>query len=143
MGDSEIQRRICAILILLLIYWPARQLMTVWEAALATGLVLVICAIKSTANFIQPYAYAALYGLVFALASLVCTVRFMQDRRQKGMVWAGVFAGLSLISKPELALAALAAAGAALLMESVSSRKSLAREALFFIAPVIVIVAVA
>ncbi len=134
---------ICAVLILLMIYWLARRLMTVWEAALATGLVLVICAIKSTANYIQPYAYAALYGFVFALASLVCTIRFMQDRRQKAMAWAGVFAGLSLISKPELALAAWAAVGAALLMESVSSRKPLAREALFFIVPVIIIAAVA
>lgn len=134
---------ICAILILLMIYWLARRVMTVWEAALATGLVMVICAIKSTANYIQPYAYAALYGFVFALASLVCTIRFMQDRQQKVMMWAGVFAGLSLISKPELALAAWAAVGAALLIESVSSRKPLAREALFFIMPVIAIVAIA
>ncbi|MEO6726464.1 MAG: glycosyltransferase family 39 protein [Blastocatellia bacterium] len=143
LGTLKVSGAICAILILLMIYWLARRLMTAWEAALATGLVLVICAIKSTANYIQPYAYAALYGFVFALASLVCTVRFMQDRRQKVMVWAGVFAGLSLVSKPELALAAWAAVGAALLMESVHHRKPLAREALFFIVPVIIIVAVA
>jgi hypothetical protein len=59
------------------------------------------------------------------------------------MIWAGVFAGLSLISKPEIALAAWAAVGAALLMESVYRRKPLAREALYFILPVLVIVAVA
>jgi len=134
---------LCAILILLMIYWLARRLMSVWEAALVTGLVLVICAIKSTANYIQPYAYAALYGFTFALASLVCTARFVEKRERRQMVWAGVFAGLSLISKPEIALAAWAAVGAALLAESISSRKPLAREALYFILPVIVIFAVA
>src|ERR1044071_8861883 len=43
----------CAVLILLMIYWLSRRLMSVWEAALVTALVMVICAIKSTANYIQ------------------------------------------------------------------------------------------
>ncbi|HEX8998557.1 MAG TPA: glycosyltransferase family 39 protein [Blastocatellia bacterium] len=143
LATLKVSGAICALLILLMIYWLSRRLMSVWEATLATGLVLVICAVKSTANYIQPYAYAALYGFVFALASLVCTIRFVQSRRQKQMIWAGVFAGLSLISKPEIALAAWAAAGIALLTESVSVRKPLAREALYFILPVVVIFAAA
>lgn len=138
---------ICAVLILLMIYWLARRLMSVREATVTTGLVLVICAIKSTANYIQPYAYAALYGFLFALASLVCTVRFVRNEQQESrdrlMMWAGVFAGFSLISKPEIALATWAAAGAALVMESVSARKPLGRAALYFILPVIAIVAAA
>lgn len=138
----KVSGAICAILILLMIYWLARRLMSVPEAALATALVMVICAIKSTANYIQPYAYAALYGFVFALGSLVFTVKFLQTQQQKFMVWAGVLAGLSLISKPEIALAAWAAAGAALLVESVIVRKPLAREALYFILPVIAIIGV-
>lgn len=143
LATLKVSGAICALLILLMIYWLSRRLMSVWEATLATGLVLVICAIKSTANYIQPYAYAALYGFVFAVASLVCTVRFVQNREQKMMAWAGVFAGLSLISKPEIALAAWAAAGIALLTESVSARKPFAREALYFILPVAVIFAAA
>ncbi|MEP7339976.1 MAG: glycosyltransferase family 39 protein, partial [Acidobacteriota bacterium] len=143
LATLKVSGTFCAILILLMIYWLSRRLMSVWEAALATGLVLVFCAIKSTANYIQPYAYAALYGFVFALASLVCTLSFIQQGRRMLMTWAGVFAGLSLISKPEIALAAWAAVGAALLMESVSQRKPLARAALYFILPVIVIAAVA
>jgi 4-amino-4-deoxy-L-arabinose transferase-like glycosyltransferase len=103
---------VCAVLILGLLYWLARQLMAVWPAAATTGLVLVICALKSTANYIQPYAYAALYGLLFSLASLVFTVRFAQTGRARWLYGAGLWAGLSLICKPELALAALAAAGA-------------------------------
>lgn len=143
LATLKVSGAVCAILILLMIYRLSRRLMTTWEAALTTGLVMVICALKSTANYIQPYAYAALYGFVFALASLVCTTAFVQNRERKLMAWAGVFAGLSLISKPEIALAAWAAAGIALAAESVSARKPLAREALFFLLPVVVIFAAA
>jgi 4-amino-4-deoxy-L-arabinose transferase-like glycosyltransferase len=108
---------VCAMLILLLVYWLARQLLSAWEAAATTALVMVVCALKSTANYIQPYAYAALYGLVFALGSLAASVRFAQRGRARWLAWAGVLAGLSLLAKPELALAALLAAGAAWLLD--------------------------
>ncbi|MFN0108022.1 MAG: ArnT family glycosyltransferase [Blastocatellia bacterium] len=137
LGTLKVSGAVCAILILLMIYWLSRRLMTVWESAAVTGLVLVICAIKSTANYIQPYAYAALYGFLFSLASLVCTVRFVQTRMAKAMLWAGVFAGLALISKPEIALAGWAAAAAVLLVESLSARKVLGRAALNFVLPVV------
>lgn len=137
LGTLKVSGAVCAILILLMIYWLSRRLMTVWESAAITGLVLVICAVKSTANYIQPYAYAALYGFLFSLASLVCAVGFVQLRQSKLMRWAGVFAGLALISKPEIALAGWAAAATVLLVESVSARKVLGRETLNFIVPVI------
>lgn len=141
LATLKVSGAVCAILILLMVYWLSRRLMSVWESAAVTALVMSICALKSTANYIQPYAYAALYGCVFAIASLVCTVRFVQFRQSKLMAWAGVFAGLSLVSKPEIALAAWAAAGIALLIESLSERRPLGREALNFIIPVIVITA--
>lgn len=114
---------VCALLILVLVYWLARQVMAVWPAAVTTGLVLVVCALKSTANYVQPYAYAALYGLLFSLASLVFTVRFTQTGRVRALWWAGLWAGLSIICKPELALAALAAAGAAWALASWRQRR--------------------
>ncbi len=141
LGTLKVSGAICAVLILLMIYWLSRQLMSVWESAAVTGLVLVICAIKSTANYIQPYAYAALYGFLFSLSSLVCTVKFVQTRQSKMMIWSGIFAGLALISKPEIALAAWTAAAVVLLTESLADRKALGREALNFILPVIVIFA--
>src|SRR5262245_12845540 len=71
---------VCAILILLMIYRLARALMSDWESFLVAGLALVLCALKSTANYIQPYTYAALYGVVFALGSLVATVSYIHSR---------------------------------------------------------------
>ncbi len=150
---------VCAVLILLMIYRLARSLMSEWESFLAAGLALVICALKSTANYIQPYAYAALYGLVFALGSLICTVTWERRRlahlsagaasgevgqagrlRSQGLlILSGLFAGLSLISKPEIAIAALAAGFTALTVESAASRKPLWRDAALFMLPVTVI----
>lgn len=141
LGTLKVSGAICATLILLMIYWLSRRLMSVWESAAVTGLVLVICAIKSTANYIQPYAYAALYGFLFSLSSLVCTVKFVQTRQSKVMIWSGIFAGLALISKPEIALAGWTAAAVVLLTESLAARKALGREALNFILPVIIIFA--
>jgi hypothetical protein len=150
---------VCAILILLMIYRLARTLMSEWESFLVAGLALVACALKSTANYIQPYAYAALYGLVFALGSLVATVSYVKWRSESrlqaesprnlpaeggtpNLVLAGSLAGLSLISKPEIALAALAAGFAALIVESLTERKPLWRGAALFSAPVVIIAAV-
>jgi hypothetical protein len=141
----KVSGAVCAILILLLIFRLARALMSEWEAFLAAGLTLVICALKSTANYIQPYAYAALYGLVFALCSLMATVNYIKRRSEYRlnllMFVAGLFAGLSLISKPEIALAALAAAFTALIVESFAENKPLWRDATLFVLPVIVIAA--
>jgi hypothetical protein len=150
---------VCAILILLMIYRLARALMSEWESFLVAVLVLVACALKSTANYIQPYAYAALYSLVFALGSMVATVSYVKRRSESrlqaeslrnlpseggtpNLVLAGSLAGLSLISKPEIALAGLAAGFAALIVESLSERKPLWRGAALFSAPVIIISAV-
>src|SRR5262245_20478469 len=158
----KISGAISAILILLLIYWLSRQLMEVWESTVTTALVLVICTLKSTANYIQPYAYAALYGLVFALFSLANIIGILRSRSEsrsqpekignparlsKGeirkLVLAGLFAGLSLISKPEIALAAFGAAAAALIIESVSIRRWLWSYAVWFALPVLVVASAA
>ena len=171
---------VCAILILLMIYRLARVLMSEWESFLVAGLALVLCALKSTANYIQPYAYAALYGLVFTLGSLVATVSYIKQRSERGLseqslqaesignlphegctpntkagnlplegstlnarlVLAGALAGLSLISKPEIALAGLAAGFAALIVESIAESKPLWLGAAAFSAPVVLITTV-
>jgi hypothetical protein len=130
-------------LILLMIYRLSRHLMNVPQAMLATGLVLVICAIKSTANYLSPYAYAALYGLLFALASLICTTGYLRDRRRVWLIGAGACAGFALISKPEASLAALAAAAIAISIHSLSQRRLLWQETAIFALPVIAIAAAA
>ncbi len=130
---------VCAALILLMIYWLARQLMGAWEACLAAGMVLVLCAIKTTGNYIQPYAYAADYGLVFSLAALICTARYLRDDHSHWFFLAGVCTGCALITKQELAAAALAAALVAFLLNSLSVSKLRWRDATLLILPTILI----
>jgi 4-amino-4-deoxy-L-arabinose transferase-like glycosyltransferase len=130
---------ICAALILLMVYRLARHLMSAWESAAATALALVVCALKSTANYIQPYAYASLYALVFALGALLCVVSFLRRQRAWPLACAGLLAGLAVISKPEIALAALLAAAAAMIVEGVARRKPLWREAVLFLSPAAII----
>jgi 4-amino-4-deoxy-L-arabinose transferase-like glycosyltransferase len=135
----KVSGALCAILISLLVYWLSRQLMSVWEAALTTGVVIVICALKSTANYVQPYAYAALYALVFGLVSLASTVNYLRLRQKKWIILSGVFVGMVLITKPEVTVAAMSAAVLALLLESIDARRLLWREASLFALPVLII----
>ncbi|HZS03982.1 MAG TPA: glycosyltransferase family 39 protein [Blastocatellia bacterium] len=130
---------VCAILIIVMIYWLARQLMDESEAALAAGLVLVLCALKATANYVSPYAYAALYGLVFALLTLAGSVRYLQNRRALWLLVAGAGAGLALASKLDLFLPAAASGAAAWLIASLTERKILWRAALLFAVPLALI----
>jgi branched-subunit amino acid transport protein len=135
----KVSGAVCAILISLLIYWASRQLMSVWESTLTTAVVIAICALKSTGNYIQPYAYAALYALLFGLSSLACAIRYLQTRRTKWMILSGMFVGLTLITKPEVALAAIAAGVVALLVESVDARRLPWREGAAFATPALMI----
>lgn len=131
---------VCAVLTLLMIYWLARRLLSPWEAALATALVLVTCALAGfIGNFIQPYAYAALYGWTFALTSLVCLTRYVTSRANIWMWWAGVCVGASVTCKPELAMQGFATIGVAWILASLSERRWLWRALGLGVMPALVI----
>lgn len=128
LNTLHISGGVCAIVILLMIYWLARQLVSPWEAALATALVLITCALSgSLGNFIQPYAYAALYGWMFALASLVCLVKYVTSHENVWMWWAGVGVGLTMTCKPEQGVLACAPVAVTWMLASLSERRVLWR----------------
>jgi 4-amino-4-deoxy-L-arabinose transferase-like glycosyltransferase len=96
---------VCAAIVISLIYWLARHLLSPIEAALAAALVLVTCAVNpNLASYVQPYAYAALYGFTLSLSSLACVVRFVWTQNTRFMFWAGVCIGGAAACKPELAV---------------------------------------
>ncbi len=130
---------VCAWIILLIIYWLSRQLMGVREAGLTAGLVLVACAVRFSGNYISPYAYASLYGLLLSLVSLAMTVRYWRDERPAWLIAAGVCAGFAFISKWEIALTALSAGVLAITLLSFAVRKVLWKDALRFLLPLILI----
>lgn len=145
----KISGAVSAVLILCCLYLLSRQVMGVWESAAAVGMAMMICALKSTANYIQPYAYASLYALWFALFSLLAVLWFLKrsaidgrderrlqwDSRRMMLALAGFAAGMALISKWEIALAALAAGSVALILVGMAEQRIPWREALCFLTP--------
>lgn len=114
---------VCAALILLGIYWIARRLLDPVEAVLVSAFVLAVCGFRPAGNYIQPYAYAALYALVFALAALAAALRYVESEEPRALAWSGVAAGMALVAKPEFAVAALGVALLALLLVAASRRR--------------------
>jgi 4-amino-4-deoxy-L-arabinose transferase-like glycosyltransferase len=115
-----------AIIILALVYWLSRQLMGRMPATAATLSVMWLCAFKQAGNYILPYSYGALHGCALGLATLALLVRAAGGKRgaEAGyqsetsarrrmpagyLIMAGVVAGLTVLAKTEMGLAALAA----------------------------------
>lgn len=116
-----------------LAYWLGRQILGRFPAALAVLAVTWVCALKSQGNYLLPYAYPGLDGLVLVLATtagLVLSVR-------RGFGWlalAGTFAGLAALAKTEMGASALltGVAGSALAGYP-RVRSMLARQFLFLL----------
>src|SRR5205085_948746 len=133
---------ITAMLILALVYWLARQLMSPLAAAAATLSVMWLCAFKQAGNYILPYSYGALHGSALGLVTLALLVKTLRSKPQTAskataaeskaqidgtlhpasyilhpapyaFLLAGIFAGLATLAKTEMGLAAMAAGIAA------------------------------
>ncbi|HYE72577.1 MAG TPA: glycosyltransferase family 39 protein, partial [Blastocatellia bacterium] len=114
---------LCGAIILVLVYAIARQLMPTVPACLTVLMVLVVCAIKATANYIMPYSFGALYALVFALGALLCSIVYVRRKNRWWLGCAGLLSGAVLTSKLEITLPAIAAAGLAWCINSFQKRK--------------------
>jgi 4-amino-4-deoxy-L-arabinose transferase-like glycosyltransferase len=106
---------LCSLVIVVLCYAIARRILNDWEATLATMAVVVWCIFKPEGNLIAPYAFAALQGMMLALATLLLTLRYGEQRRWREVVWAGVLIGVAGITKQEFALTAALAWSAGVL----------------------------
>ncbi|MFN7927205.1 MAG: hypothetical protein U0Y68_04535 [Blastocatellia bacterium] len=73
---------------------------------LAALAVIVWCIFKPEGNLIAPYAFAALHGMIFALGTLLVTLRYGEQRRWREVWLAGVLIGLAGVTKQEFALTA-------------------------------------
>ena len=97
---------ICALVIVALCYAIARRVLAEREAILATLAIIVWCIFKPEGNLIAPYAFAALHGMIFALGTLLATLRYGEQRKWREALFAGVLIGLAGITKQEFALTA-------------------------------------
>ncbi len=115
---------VCAGAIAALCYRIARRLFEPAEACIATAAIIVFCIFKPAGNLIQPYSFAALYACLASLAVLLLTLRYVEKRRKRELIFAGLLIGLAAITKQEFALAAAATVVAALLIQWLSTPKS-------------------
>jgi 4-amino-4-deoxy-L-arabinose transferase-like glycosyltransferase len=105
---------VCSLLIAWLCYRSARRIFTAAEASLATAAVVVLCVFKPAGGLIAPYAFAALYGTVCALGTLLLMLRYAEQGKRRELIGAGVLIGLATITKLEFALTGAATVIAAL-----------------------------
>ena len=139
-----------AAVILALVYWISRKLMGRVPAAAATLSVTWLCAFKQAGNYVLPYSYSALHGCALGLASLALLLRFIELRAEENharasridwaLVLAGFAAGLTMLAKTEMGLAAL---GAGVIAVALAGQLSFRRVFIFgamFVTPALALV---
>lgn len=151
-----------AMVILALVYWISRQLMGRMPSAAATLSVMWLCAFKQAGNYVLPYSYSALHGCALGLASLVMLLRFMNKQIPNTsvsneqavarsavspppqvamlLVLAGAAAGLAMLAKTEMGLAAACAGIVAVALTGYPGVRRTSVFGAMFVAPAAVVV---
>jgi hypothetical protein len=146
-----------AALILALTYWLARKLMEPGASAAATLSVMWLCAFKQAGNYILPYSYGAVHGCLLGLGATALLIKSI-TKAESGVgdnsfskaeahyrlpmtrwcvVAAGVLAGLALLAKTEMGLAALVAGVAATALAGYPKVRRSILMASLFLAPAV------
>lgn len=107
---------ISAIVILALVYWLGRQIMSPAAAGAATLNVMWLCVFKPAGVYILPYSYNSLHGTALGLITLAILTAALKRGRETThplsvmpFVQAGIAAGLTILAKTEMGLATQAA----------------------------------
>jgi 4-amino-4-deoxy-L-arabinose transferase-like glycosyltransferase len=142
-----------AILILALVYWLSRRLMGRVPAAATTLSVMWLCAFKQAGNYVLPYSYSALHGCALGLLSLALVVRFVERREERGpdqdlssrgvastLALGGAAAGLAILAKTEMGLAAVSAGVIGAALAGYPSVRRATTYGAIFITPVAILV---
>jgi hypothetical protein len=152
-----------AMVILALVYWLSRQLMGRVPSAAATLSVMWLCAFKQAGNYVLPYSYSALHGCAFGLASLALLIRFVETQTKSeltpnkqrsnsrfaaspnrrfalSLALAGAAAGLAILAKTEMGLAAVSAGVVGVALAGYPSVRRASVYGAMFVAPAAVVV---
>ncbi len=100
---------VSAAIILVLVYVLARRILDPAATAIALLTVMWLCAFKPAGNYVFPYAFNALHGTLLALATLAIAAAALETPSLSRFAWAGVTAGVTVLAKTEMGIAALSA----------------------------------
>lgn len=96
---------ISALLIVSFVYLISRKFLSSFVSIAITLFVIVVgCLATRIFNYTLPYSYAVLYGLVCFLVSLYFLIKFDENKKEKNLVLASFFGGLSFINKYDFLL---------------------------------------
>jgi hypothetical protein len=116
-----------SLIILLLIYWIARQLMGRVASTIAVLEVMWLCSFKQAGNYFLPYSYSAIHACALGLATLALVLKAVNNHKESVkeqesereeqpdnksftsasiLIIAGFVAGLTILAKTEMGLAA-------------------------------------
>jgi hypothetical protein len=143
---------VCAVVVMAVVFWLARQIMGPAASGAATLHVMSLCVFKPAGNYILPYSYNSLHGATLGLitvAMLVTTVKRMSRPATSSrasviafhgaFAGAGVVAGLATLAKTEMGLAAMTAGVASAVVAAYPNARRAFWLALAFCAPAAVL----
>jgi hypothetical protein len=139
---------VCAVIVMMVVFWLARQIMGPAASGAATLHVMSLCVFKPAGNYILPYSYNSLHGATLGLitvAMLVTTVKRMSKPAASSrsnviaFAGAGVVAGLATLAKTEMGLAAITAGVASAVVAAYPNARRAFWLAVAFCAPVAVL----
>lgn len=136
---------VTAMIILTMVYWLSRRLMGRSASTAATLSVMWLCAFKQAGNYVLPYSYSALHGCALGLVSLALLIRFIERResskpRYAMLAMSGAVAGLAMLAKTEMGLAALSAGIAGVALTCSPNVRRILVHGLVYLAPALLFV---
>jgi hypothetical protein len=129
---------VVALAIVAATYGLARIVAGPLGAFLAAALTAGVAFIPNNYSFVLPHTHAATIGTLLVLGMLLSVWRYATGERTSWLITAGVCAGLATLTKPEPAMAALAAGFAWVLLRG-RAGAPMARELTRFAAPALLI----
>lgn len=162
---------ITAFIIFALVYWLSRQLMGRAPSTAATLSVMWLCGFKQAGNYILPYSYGALHGCALGLGALALLVKSVgnqqgasirnqmtngdeanPDKYSKSPAYfsattiylalAGVCAGITVLAKTEMGLAALMAGVMAAIVTGYPNLQRASKLSAVFLLPAVAVVVI-
>jgi len=106
---------ILSILLSIICYRISHRILPKFESSITVSLIIILLVFKPHGNLIQPYSFSAHYAAIFSLLTLLFVLRYAEKRQKVELIFAGIFTGLTLISKHEFSLVAIVSVCAALI----------------------------
>lgn len=114
----------------ILLYKISRFFMNPFFSSLAPLTFIFVCAFGNYVylnnyNFILPYTYAAVYGILFSLMAIYCFIKSIYNKKLKYLISYGIFSAFTILCKAEIGISLLIPAIFILFFYNIYDKKSI------------------